>query len=465
MRRVSPLGNSSTLNITSLAFGCLIVYLASSVHGQTSFSPDNGPSQAISAEDSSDTESQVPPSTLQGINDNASSVNFMDREHGPVNFGFELRGGWSDNLFDTSLNTKSTGSYVAGVPVGVRWRGNTSDLSVNYRIDSWQYPRYSSINSLSQTYQHQWKYRTSDVTSYFWDGSAGRVASLGQYLPVVIAIGSTGVAQSSVGGNVLENSYITTSAASAAGFLHELSEHDSISGIATAAWIEEAQRQPSQNQHRAILRSEPAGLDFRFDHEASLKTSIGAEVTNLYIRGLAPSGHLDLTTTEASYGYKFTPAFTLLVDAGPLFNLTSGTSDVGRYSYSASATVSYITPAARISASYAHVLQLGYIAPATTAHQVSILFDRALNRSLELTVDGRYVRASADLASLRQSNFGITAVVVRRLTSRLALLLNLAQFQQTNPATLGDNMSFASNQFSVGITYVLGDPLVHEGVR
>ena len=103
MRRVSPLGNSSTLNITSLAFGCLIVCLASSVHGQTSFSPDNGPSQAISAEDSSDTESQVPPSTLQGINDNASSVNFMDREHGPVNFGFELRGGWSDNLFDTSF--------------------------------------------------------------------------------------------------------------------------------------------------------------------------------------------------------------------------------------------------------------------------------------------------------------------------------------------------------------------------
>jgi hypothetical protein len=459
-------GNSPAHTIASLARLCLIMCVAISVHGQVRPPVVDAPSLPTTIDPTSDSDRPTPPPTLEGVNDNANSVNFMDREQGLLNLGFELRGGWSDNLFNTSQNTESAESYSVGVPIGIRWHGNTSDLDVNYRIEAWQYPEYSSVNSISQTYQHQWKYRTSDLTSYFWNGSAGRVASLGQYLPVVIAIGSTGVAQSSVGSSVLENSYVTTSAASAAGFLHQMSEHDSISGTATAAWIEQAQRQAAPNQPQAILRSEPAGLDFRFDHQSSSTVTIGAEVTDVYIRGLAPSGHVNYTTLEATSQLKITQALTLLVAAGPVFYTTnSAVSDASSSSYSASATVNYATRAARISGGYTHVLQLGYLEPATTAHQLSLIFDRALTRSIDLTVDGRYVRTATDLPALRQSGLGITANATRYLTSKLGMVLAFTRFQQANVPGLANSAPIHANQFSFGITYLLGNPLTREATH
>ena len=456
-------GNSPAYTIARCALLCLIVCLAIPAPGQVSSPVVDLPSLAISTDQTSEPNRPAPPPTLEGVNDNADSVGFRDREHGPFNLGFELRGGWSDNLFNTSLNAKSSESYSAGVPIGARWHGSKSDLDVNYRIDAWRYPEYSSVNSISQTYQHQWKYRSSDLTSYFWSGSAGRVESLGQYLPVVIAIGSTGVAQSSVGSNVLENSYVTTSAASAAGFLHQVSENNSISGTATAAWIEQAQKQAVSNQPRAILRSEPAGLDFRFDHQSSSDLSIGAEVTDVYIRGLAPSGHVNFTTLEATSQYKFTQTLTFLVAAGPLFYTANSTADnVSSVSYAASATVNYVTRAARITGGYSHVVQLGYIDPATAAHELSLIFDRALTRSIDLTVDGRYVRTVANLPALRQSDFGITTNATRYLTPKLGVVLAFAGFQQTNPQGLAKSPPINSNQFSFGITYLLGNPFTRE---
>jgi hypothetical protein len=438
----------------------IVAWVAISAFGQVSSPSVNDPSVPLYVESTEDAPPTAPTPTLEGVNDNASSVHFVDREHGPFNLGLEISGGISDNLFDTALDRQASGSYTLGIPMGARWVGKTAEMAVNYRIDAVRYPEYSSLNSISQTYQHQWKYSTSDITKYFWNGTAGRVTSLGQYLPVVVSIGNTGVAQSAVGNNVLENSYIVTSAASDVGFTHELSERDSISGTATLAWIEEAQRQSVPNQPRQTLRSEPAGVDFKFDRTISPTISLGAETTELYIRGLAPTGHVDYTALEATCEYRFTTAIAFLMTGGPVFQTeTSTLGSTNSYSYAASAGVNYVTPIARVGLNYSHVLQLGYIEPATAAHQVSIIFDRALTRSLDITVDGRYLRTSTAAAELRQSSFGITANVVRNLTPKLAVLLTAARFQQTNPVVLTSPASLNADELSVGVTYLLGNPL------
>ncbi len=458
---------SPILQVASITTACLLAGLTVSLHGQVSSAAGYDPPYGMSAGTTSDAVRTTPPATLGEVADNAASVYFADHEHGPVNVGLEVRGAWYDNVFNSPRNQQATEGYNAGVPVGVRWRGKTSDLEVNYRLDVMRYPGYSSVDSISQTYQHQWRYKTSEATSYFWDGSAGRVASLGQYLPVAITIGGTGVvAQSNVGSSVLQNSYISTSVASAVGFVHDLDEHDTITGTATVAWIEQAQREKIEGQPRAILRSEPAGADVTFAHEASSSRTLGAELTNVYVRGLVPSGHLDITTVEATYGYRVSPALSLTFAAGPLFYVSnSAATNSNSVSYAADASLNYTTSVTHIRASYAHVLQLGYLEPATAAQQISIVFDRPLNRSLDLTVDGRYVRSSIDLPYLRQSDFGFTALLVRHLTNRFELLLRFALVQQAAPvAASTSNGSFSSNEASVGITYWLGNPLTRGGI-
>jgi hypothetical protein len=408
---------------------------------------------------------QVDPiNSLAYVNANASSIQYTDRLHGPLSIGVEARGAYADNVFDSAQQRQSGPYFTGGAPIGYRWEGNQALFSVNYRIDGFVYPGYSQLNSISQIYLHRWQYTKSDITSFYWNVAAGRVTSLGQYLPALIPIGGTGVTQPTLGTNVLENSYTTSNAITVAGFHHRLSDYTQIQGSVTGGWVEERQQVPLPGEPRQFLKTEPAGLDFQIDHLVTPKTAVGMEVTNVFIRGLAPVGHDDYTAVEPTFKHNFTPNLGMRFAAGPLFVLvSSSTIKESTVNYALSAAVDYTLLNARINLDYSRIIAIQYQDAPSVANQFSGVFDRALTRSLDLTVAGRYINTGASAASLIQTNYGITARLDRHLTPKLTLFVTGGRFQQTSPPVMGTNFSYSRDEASAGLSYLFGNPLERQG--
>lgn len=416
---------------------------------------------------SSDALQVDPINSLAYVNSNASSVQYTDRLHGPFSAAVEARGYYADNLFDAAQKPTSGGYLSGGAPVGYRWSGTKARFSVNYRIDGYVYPGYSQLNSISQVYLHQWQYNKSEVTNFFWNVAAGRVTSLGQYLPTLIPIGSIGVTQPTLGNNVLENSFTTTNAITAMGFIHKVSDYTQMTGTFTGGWVEEAENQPIPGQARQILRTEPFGFDFQVDHLISPKTSLGGEVTDVYIRGLAPVGHSNYVAALVTGKHNFTPNLGIRVAAGPLFtNVTENSQTTANdTTYAISAAIDYTTLNARIYGGYSRVIALQIGGGPSIANQVSAVFDRSLSRGIDLTVDARYVQTNSNISSLVQSNYGITARIDRYLTRKLTLIFAAARFAQDTPPLGAVSVSYSRDQASVGLSYTFGNPLERQGVR
>jgi hypothetical protein len=408
---------------------------------------------------------QVDPiNTLAYVNANASSVQYTDRLHGPLSIGVEARGAYADNVFDAAQGRQSGAYFTGGAPVGYRWENDRARFSVNYRIDGFVYPGYSSINSISQIYLHKWQYTKSDITNFYWDVAAGRVTSLGQYLPTLIPIGNTGVTQPTIGANVLENSYTTSDAITVLGFTHKLSDYSQMTGSVTGGWIEERQDAPIPGEARQYLKTEPAGFDFELDHLISPKTALGGEVTNVFIRGLAPVGHDDYTAVEATFKHNFTPTIGMRVAAGPLFAVvSSSTIKSNDVTYALSGAVDYTTINSRINLDYARVIAVDYQTTPAVANQFSAVFDRSLTRGLDLTLAARYIHTGSSAESLVNTNYGITARVDRHLTNKLTLFVTGGRFQQTTPPISGQNFSYSRDEASVGLSYLFGNPLERQG--
>ncbi|HWZ13462.1 MAG TPA: hypothetical protein VNX22_10020 [Acidobacteriaceae bacterium] len=404
---------------------------------------------------------------LGNVNENADTTQYVDREAGPFNLGIDLKSGYGDNLFNTPGSTQS-GYYTGfGVPVGLRLRSKQTLFNANYRIDQIYYPQFSDVANTSQSLTGQLEHHASEHTSYFWNLSGGRINNFGQYLPAFIQIGNTGVAQGSVRTSGLENGYTTSNAASSLGFTHGLSERNQVFGTVTIGWVEQAQGKADPGQPRQLIRSEVAGLDLRYDHATGPRSSIGAEVTNVYIRGLAPRGHDNYTTLSAIYRRTLTAHLDFHASAGPLFSVASG-GGVGsqqNFTYAASANMDYSIAHTRIGVGYNRVLQLDYIQSAVTANQFSGMFDRELSPTIDLTIDGRYVLSDSSSALLRQSQFGVDGRINKRIAANILLFVSATRSQQTAPSALGNTNSFSRDDVSAGITVLFGNPIYSRGVH
>ena len=404
--------------------------------------------------------------SLGDVNANADSVQYVDRQGGPFNLGLDLKGGWGDNLFNSSHQWQSGEFAGFGVPVGLRRRSATMHFDANYRLDWIRYPGFPAVNDTSQVYTHQLVLSTSEITRYFWNVTGGRLTSLGQYLPASISIGSTGVSEAAVGATVLANSYIVSNAATSLGFIHNTSEQDKFTGSVTGGWLEEAEQEPAPGQPRWIIRNDLGGADLQYEHDLTLRSAAGVELTNVYLRGLTPVGHEDYTVVEGTYRRDLTDHLSLRGGLGPLFSLTSNAQAKGSdVSYAANAELNYTTPFARMDLAYARVFQLQYLQPATEAHQLSAVFDRAITSTMDLTIDTRYIRTVSDSSSLSQSNFGISARVDKHLTNNILLFASISRSQQSTPVIQGNGYSYDRDDIFGGVSILLGNPLMRRKGR
>jgi len=405
--------------------------------------------------------------TIVSTNESADTLQYADRELGPVNVGVDLKGGFSDNLFNSSGGGGS-GSFAGfAVPVGLRFRNVKTQFNLNYRADKVFYPAHTEIDNFSQAYSNQLEHHTSEHTALYWNFIAGRLTDIGQFLPSIIPIGSGGIAQGPSAANAAESSTTTSNLATSLGFTHDVSEDSKVLGTLTAGWIEQAQGKPAPGTARQILRNDVGGIDLQYQRAISLRTTLGGEVTQVYIRGLAPRGHENYVAVEGTYVRQLTDHLDLRVGAGPLFNSSTsvGVKPQTDVSYAASADVQYRIQRTLIGFDFSRVFQLGYQQTATIGNQISASFDRELSRTLDVTVDGRYVRSDSSSINQNQSTLGITGRVNKRIAPNVLLFLSASRSQQRTPAVLLNGNSYNRDDVFGGITVLLGNPLYSRGAH
>jgi hypothetical protein len=426
----------------------------------------NQPQVPANADDTDPNYPQVGDSNPLGyVNANANSVLLTDHQQAPFNASIELRGSYTPNVFASSQNTMADGYFAGAAPVGYRFENADTRFSANYRIDGYIYPGYPEVNSISQVYTHRLQHRSSEETSYSWDVATGRTSSVGQYLPAVIAVGGTGVVQPTVGQNVAQNSYTTSNIVTDIGIVHRFTEVDRITATATGGWIEQHEIVAAAGVPAEILRSEPVGVDIQYDHRITAKSSLGAEVTDLYLRGLAPVGHENYAVTEATFKRKFSPYLAAEVAAGPLFSrqTSAQTGAASTTGYAANAGFDYDTTFARVTVNYSRVIQLQYQAAPVIANQVFGVFDRPISRDFDLTLVGRYIHSGSAVGEPAQDNLSLTGRLGYYLTSRLQLFVSGARFQLVSAPLPTRPLSYNQNVFSGGIDFLFGPPLERQG--
>src|SRR5580704_5916693 len=106
--------------VGALSVFALLVLAAAPAFGQVPdpiFSDPSDPGYTGPAPVTRDT---VTTPNLANVNENADTTQYVDRESGPFNVGFDFKSGYGDNLFNTP-GTRQSGFFAGfGVPVGLR---------------------------------------------------------------------------------------------------------------------------------------------------------------------------------------------------------------------------------------------------------------------------------------------------------------------------------------------------------
>ena len=399
---------------------------------------------------------------LSEMNTNAGSVQYHDRHSGPFNISVETTAVLTSNLFNDFTAVKQTaGEYFdVDIPVGMQLHSPTTTFGAYFRESNTFYPSYSQLNHTSQIYSQQMEHKSSDITTWDWSVAGGRIINLNEYLPTVISVGSTGIAQSSLS-NGLQPMY---NAASTLSVTHRLNDRDTLLASGTTSWMQEAESYGTTTQAPQLSRYVVGAADAQLQRAINPLQAIGVELTDVYVKGMSPIGNSNFTSAKLTFQQAIAQHGSLHMGAGPLYSHAASTfyPTEDDYSYTADFSIDYQTSFARMSAGYSRIFQLGYLAPATAAHQFNAVFDRPVTRSMDLIVDARYVRALAPKTynTGNYSDFGLSSQLAYLLTRNISAFVSASIFRQ---GVAGTNLG--RNDLTSGIRYTFGNPLSRSGAR
>lgn len=396
------------------------------------------------------------------LNENASTNRYSDNAltRGPLFFSVETTGVATTNLYDSFDDQKAVGGgYLnVAVPLGVRLSTPITDFSSFFRVDSSFYPGHTDLNHTSEIYSHQLTHQLSDTTMTSWSLAGGHVVTVGHYFSPIIGIGTTGVVvpQEASGLQPL------TDAATTYSISHRTSERDSLTAAATAGYID----QPAfaGSSQTGSYRQITGGGDLQWQHALNSREIAGIEVTNVYVEGLSPAGTSNFASVKLTFGQTLTPHSSITGGVGPLYVHSdfSGASTLNNLNYTANAAFQYKRTFGQISAGYARVYEVGYLAPTSVANEMYFSFDRPLSSRIFLSAATRYLLNSGQDLGTGYSTFGLSARLDMYVARNLAYHLEGSSLIQS---TEGENPGYRTNEVSTGITYSFGNPFSRAGAQ
>ncbi|TCK75538.1 hypothetical protein C7378_0522 [Acidipila rosea] len=451
--------NTGTVNTTG---GIINSHPVDIFNHTTTYQPPESHSEDVTAEPAYPVEQIMLTPNVSELNSNASSVQYNDRRSGPFNLGIDVDWVLTSNLFNNFSSTQTTaGNYFdVSVPVGFVKKTATTNFNAYFRNSNTFYPAYSSLNHSSQIYSQDLQHKSSALTTWDWSMAGGRIISLDDYLPPVIAIGNTGVTQSSLASGLLP----LYNGASTLAVTHRLTEEDTVSGSVTAGWTQEPLSAATSTQPAFLNREATGAVDLQYQRALNPYQSVGVELTDVYVKGLSPVGTSNFTSAQITFHQAFTKHGSLNAGIGPLYSHSASTyfPVQNDYSYTGNLGVSYQTSYARFDAGYARLFQLGYLAPAAPAHSLYATIDRPITPKMDLVLDTRYILALAPphYQGGQYSDFATSLRLGYNITPNTTFYVNGAIFRQA-----GQGINIGRNDFTTGMSYTFGNPLTRSGGR
>jgi hypothetical protein len=398
------------------------------------------------------------PPDLVSLNVNAAA------EQGPALhprlflFGVETIGTYTSNLFNTFSPVQGGGYFDFGFPVTFSKMTPTSNYTAAFRADVSNYPGNGELNHTSEVFSQDWSHQSSELTKWDWQVAAGKIVTVGDYLPAVIAVGTTGVAQGQFADG-LEPIY---NAATTLTYTRRLSETDTLIASGTGGWLEEPYDINAETNLPAWSREATTGLDLQFQRALNPHRAVGVELSEVYVRGLTPVGNSDFTALKGTFQQAISEHSSLHLGIGPLYSNSSVEGNIypssSGFSYTADASYNFQTALAKMSVGYQRIIEAGYLGPPTTADSYYFTLGRPLTRTLELSADARDTRltsATGESAAESEnfSDFGVTARLTKTLAPNLTVFVGGDSFRQS-----AQNQNLNRNDAMGGISYTFGNP-------
>jgi hypothetical protein len=400
------------------------------------------------------------------LNENADTSKYTDNTltHRPFYFSLEAMGIWTTNLERTYDNVPSiSGEYVQlAAPMGVHLTNSRSDFNAFFRVDTNIYPGYTYLNHTSEVYSHQFVHQMSNITTSSWSLAGGHVVSLGQYLSPVISVGSSGVVIPQQTGGL----QATNDAATTYTLAHQTSERNTLTVSGTAGWIDQPVVATGSTQLIGAYRQITGGGVLQWQRALNTRQIAGVEVTDVYVKGLTPTGDSNFTAAKFTFSQTLTPHAFFTGGIGPLYvhsNVT-GTPIQNDVSYAANASIDYNQLIGHISGGYSRIYAVGYLSPSSVANELYLTFNRPLTRKLKLTADTQYINTTlpAQQTTGTYSQVGFTSRLDMYLTRNFVYQIGGSIFQQDATSQIP---GYRYDNFSGGITYYFGHAPSPEGVQ
>lgn len=409
--------------------------------------------------------------TNLSLNQGVNAINAENQSFEKYGLGLSASGGDETNFFGTQTNQQSAGYAQFAADGGLMLHNERTRYFLLYQPQYNVYPQFTEVNNLSQHAFQSLARALSERSALQWDTTAARYLSLNQFLPQSLGIGGIGVVVPTLGAQLAENSYEVTNAASTVSYKYLINSRMTFSGTATGAYFlmvptHVLASTPYQNRTERFLT---VGGDARLTYQLTLRDTVGAVITPLYIDGITPSGQESAETVQATYARELSPTFTAQVAAGPLF-LQSSSKALGSFqntSYSINASLSRQLRQSQFSVNYARAILVNLLAPAIVSNSISSMAYLGFGNKWIFTGSGSYTHNGGNGQAYGPGHlYGGSAQIAYLIGKDLQIFALYSVISESfSTAANMPSEGFTRNQVGGGIRFNLGNPVTRGGIQ
>jgi hypothetical protein len=407
------------------------------------------------------------------LNQSVGATNAENEAFNRYGLGVQVEGGGQTNFFGTPINQRTAAYTSFSVDAGLNLRTPRTRYYLLYQPRYTVYPQYSDVNNLGQTAFQSLTHAITQHVGVGWDLTAGRYLSLNQFLPQSLAIGGIGIVAPNFQSLLLQNSFEVTNAATSLRLRYLMSAKMTFTASVTGAFfLSVPVHVQTTNTGLASQRFLTGGADLRLDDQITMRDSIGAEFTPVYIDGLSPKGHLLAETLQAVYKRQLTATTSISVAGGPLFYQSStrtfGSSN--QSSYAVNAILSRQIRQSQLSVGYSRAFVVSFLSPAVVANQASLTAYVPLHNHWILSSVFSYTHVADEGSVPSESQYGGaiyggSAQLAYQLGQRAQLYGLYALNSENLSYGQIQSYTYTQNKFGAGIRFNLGNPTTRGGTQ
>jgi hypothetical protein len=397
------------------------------------------------------------------LNQNLSTINAENEAFDRYGLGVQAEGGGQTNFFGTQTG-QVTAAYVALSASGAAiFRSNRSQFYVLYEPQYNIYPQYSDTNNFRQSVFTNFTHVVTPHLGMDWNVTGSRFLSLTQFLPQSLGIGGIGVVVPTLQSQLLQSSSWNTNAGTDLDFRYIQSVRTTWTGKLTGAYFLLVPAHPAV-AHVPAERYATTGLDLRMNYQWTLRDTLGAALTPVYLLGLTPSGHTYAETLEATYQRQLNATTTVQGGAGPLFIQSTSTffGHQNRASYALNASITRQVRQSQFSLGYQRAFVVSFLTQPATGNMVNLNAYVPLSHHWLASGTASYTHNSGSYAG---TIYGGSGQISYLLGTKAQLYAQYSGTSQNLSIGLPHSYNFSQNKFGAGIRFNLGNPVTRGGVQ